>query len=284
MKNARLRKAGGNVFYVFVVIFFLLFTIGPIAWSFIMSITPTSELSASDTILPQHPTMKNYEELLSPDDQQGTIFMKGLMNSLVAAALSILLGIPLSILSAYPLARMRFKGRQIVKYGLLVTMVIPALATVIPIFRIFSIFKLIDNFFALAVVYVSSFLPLSVWLLTSFFETIPKEIEEAAEIDGCGKFAVLVRIVVRISYPAIFAATLIVFLTTWNQFLIPLILSPTYATKPIAIVISEFVTKASVNYGLMNAGGIIAIIPPALIAVVFRRFLVKGITAGATKG
>jgi multiple sugar transport system permease protein len=284
MKNARLRKAGGNVFYVFVVIFFLLFTIGPIAWSFIMSITPTSELSASDTILPQNPTMKNYEELLSPDDQQGTIFMKGLMNSLVAAALSILLGIPLSILSAYPLARMRFKGRQIVKYGLLVTMVIPALATVIPIFRIFSIFKLIDNFFALAVVYVSSFLPLSVWLLTSFFETIPKEIEEAAEIDGCGKFAVLVRIVVRISYPAIFAATLIVFLTTWNQFLIPLILSPTYATKPIAIVISEFVTKASVNYGLMNAGGIIAIIPPALIAVVFRRFLVKGITAGATKG
>ena len=103
-------------------------------------------------------------------------------------------------------------------------------------------------------------------------------------MDGCGRFGVLLKIIIPVSYPVIFAATLIVFLTTWNHYLIPLILAPSYATKPIAVVVSEFVTKTSINYGLMNAGGILAVIPPAILAVVFRKFLVKGMVSGATKG
>jgi len=270
--------------YILFVILFLLFTLGPIAWSFSLSITPASDLSPESPILPENPTGENFKELLSSKNQQGGIFLKGLRNSLIAGLLSILIGIPIAILTAYPLARMKFKGRQLVKNLLLITMVIPVFATIIPLFRIFTLFNLIDNMVGLVIIYVTSFLPLSVWLITSYFETLPRELEEAAIVDGCGRFMVLLKIIIPVSYPVIFAATLIVFLTTWNQYLIPLILAPSYATKPIAVVVSEFVTKTSINYGLMNAGGILAVIPPAILAVVFRKFLVKGMVSGATKG
>lgn len=283
MRNKK-KSVWSIILYILFVLMFLFFTLGPIAWSFSLSITPASDLSPDSPIFPENPTWVNFKELLSSENQQGGIFLKGLRNSLVAGMLSIFIGIPIAILTAYPLARMKFKGRQLVKNLLLITMIIPVFATIIPLFRIFALFNLIDNMVGLVIIYVTSFLPLSVWLITSYFETLPRELEEAAIVDGCGRFMVLLKIIIPVSYPVIFAATLIVFLTTWNQYLIPLILAPSYATKPIAVVVSEFVTKTSINYGLMNAGGILAVIPPAILAVIFRKFLVKGMVSGATKG
>ena len=207
-----------------------------------------------------------------------------MLNSLKAAIVSLLLGIPMSILCAYPMSRLRFKGSAAFRNVLLFTMAIPVFATIIPLYRMYANMNLLDNLVALIMVYITSFLPLSVWLLISYFDTLPKELEEAAYVDGCTKFRTMLSIIMPVSYPIIFADTLIVFLTTWNQFQIPLILAPSKATKPIAVVVSEFVTKSSVDYGLMNAGGILAIIPPAIIAIVFRKFLMKGIVGGATKG
>ena len=167
---------------------------------------------------------------------------------------------------------------------LLFTMAIPVFATIIPIYRIFATTNLLDNLLALVMVYTTSFLPVTVWLLISYFDTLPKELEESAYVDGCGQIKALVRVILPVSYPVVFAAMLIVFLTTWNQFQIPLILASSNHTKPIAVVISEFVTKTSVEYGLMNAGGMLAIIPPVVVAVVFQKFLVNGMVGGATKG
>ena len=133
-------------------------------------------------------------------------------------------------------------------------------------------------------VYISAFMPLTVWLLCSHFESLPIDLEEAAKLDGCRPMQILLHILLPISYPVLFAGALIMFISTWNQFLIPLILSPTNSTKPIAVIISEFVTKNPVNYGLMNAGGLLAVIPPVIIAIIFRRFLISGLTAGAIKG
>lgn len=271
--------------YGLAVFAFAVFALGPILWSFVMSITPQTELVGNTTrLLPVNPTFDNYRKLLAHADQQGELFRNGMFNSLKAAVVSLILGIPMSVLCAYPMSRLKFKGSVAIRNILLFTMAIPVFATIIPLYRMYANLDLLDNLVALILVYITSFLPLSVWLLISYFDTLPRELEEAAYVDGCSHFKTMLAIIMPVSYPIVFADTLIVFLTTWNQFQIPLILAPSNMTKPIAVVVSEFVTKSSVDYGLMNAGGILAIIPPAVIAIIFRKFLMRGIVGGATKG
>lgn len=282
-------KKGKNIhsgiLYSAAVLVFVVFTLGPILWSFIMSITPQTELVENTTrILPVHPTLDYYQELLSFGNQQGKLLVSGMFNSLKATFLSIVLGIPLSILCAYPMSRLKFRGSVGIRNTLLFTMAIPIFATIIPLYRLYADMDLLDNMMALVLVYITSFLPLSVWLLMSYFDTLPRELEEAAYVDGCSRFRTMMLVILPVSCPVIFADVLIICLTIWNQFQIPLILAPSKVTKPIAVVVSEFVTKGSVEYGLMSAGGILAIIPPVVIAVIFRKFLTNGIVGGATKG
>ncbi len=279
------KKTQFLILYSFCVALFLIFALGPILWSFIMSITPQVEVESNTTnLLPESADFSNYRKLLSGESQQGELFVKGMGNSLLVAVLSLLVGIPVAILGAYSISRLRFRGAIPVRNVLLFTMAIPVFATIIPLYKIFVSFHLMDSFLGLVLVYVTSFLPLTVWLLMGYFSTIPKELEEAAYVDGCSPFNTMIFIILPVSYPIIFAASLIVFLTTWNQFQIPLVLAPSHATKPIAVVVSEFVTKNTMDYGLMNAGGIIALFPPALIAIIFRKFLISGMVGGSTKG
>lgn len=148
----------------------------------------------------------------------------------------------------------------------------------------FAAGKLLDNIFWLSMVYISSYLPMATWLISSYFATIPKELEEAALIDGCGKAASFFRIILPTSYPIILSVVLIMFLNTWSQFQIPLILASSMETKPMAIVVSEFMTKDSIQYGLIAAAGMIALAPPAVTALIFRKYLIAGMMKGAVKG
>ena len=125
---------------------------------------------------------------------------------------------------------------------------------------------------------------MTTWLMSNYFATIPKELEEAAQIDGCGRLSSFLRIILPTSYPIILSAALIMFLNTWSQFQIPLILASSLETKPVAIVVSEFMTKDSVQYGLTAAAGMIAVLPPAITALIFRKFLISGMMGGAVKG
>ena len=179
---------------------------------------------------------------------------------------------------------MEFKGRMLIRDLLLVTMVIPVMATIIPLYRMFAQGEMLDNLFWLSLVYVSSYLPMAVWLMTNYFATIPREMEEAAFIDGCGRVGSFFRLILPLSRPIILSVALIMFLSTWSQFQIPLILASSMETKPMAIVISEFVTKDSVQYGLVAAAGMLALAPPALAAFIFRKYLVTGMTNGSVKG
>ncbi len=243
-----------------------------------------SGMEKSTNLLPKVTTFDNYRELLTEGTQKGSVLMMGIKNALKAVGATLLLGIPISMMSAYALSRMEFRGRRLIKNLLLITMVIPVMATIIPLFRLFVARHWLDNVFWLSMVYVSSYLPLVTWLMSNYFATIPKELEEAALIDGCGRIASFLRIIVPTSYPIILSAALIMFLNTWSQFQIPLILASSLETKPVAIVVSEFMTKDSVQYGLTAAAGMIAVIPPAVTALVFRRFLISGMMGGAVKG
>ena len=215
------RKGG----YILALVLFLIFTVGPFIWTFILSVTPDYSMFSPDSnLLPDKIIWDNYRELFS-GGQRGARFFTGMFNSLRAAAITLVIGIPVALMSAYALGRMQFRGRKAIKNILLITMVIPVMATIIPLYRMFADARLLDNIFWLSVVYVSSYLPLAVWLLSNYFATIPKELEEAALIDGCGRTATFFRIMLPLSAPIILSISLIMFLNTWSQFQIPLILA-----------------------------------------------------------
>lgn len=273
------KKAG---FFVMTILF-LLFTIGPFIWTFIIAITPQAALFLpTSDFLPEHITWSNFQNLFSGSRRSITYF-NGLKNSIEAVVLTISIGVPIAMMSAYALSRMEFRGRKIIKNALLITMVIPVMATIIPLYKMFAAGKMLDNMFWLCVVYVSSYLPMATWMISNYFATIPKELEEAALIDGCGLCNAFFKIILPLSYPIVLSVSLIMFLNTWSQFQIPLILASSMETKPMAIVVSEFVTKDSVDYGLIAAAGIIALIPPAFCAIIFRKYLISGMIKGSVK-
>ena len=273
-----------NLLYYISVIFFVKIVLGPIIWAIIVSFTPEYEMfKNTSTFLPKELTIDNYVKLFTASDRQSKMFFVGIMNSIKTAFITIFLCLPCSILCAYAISKMKFKGRKVVKTIILISMAIPAFTTIIPLYRMFSLMSLLDNLFSLSLIYVTSFLPINTWMISNYFDTIPSDIEEAAYIEGCNEIDVLFRIMLPISAPIIMSAFLLVFLMSWGQFQIPLILASSAATKPISIVASEFVSKDSIQYGITTAAGLLAIFPPALLAIIFRKFLVRGMTGGATK-
>ncbi len=277
-------RIGKKLGYGAALFIFLLLTLGPFLWTFVLSVTPEyAMMEKRSSLLPEVVTYDNYRQLLTEGMQKGTLLITGMKNALKAVSVSLFFGIPIAMMSAYALSRMEFKGRKLIRNMLLITMIIPVMATIIPLFRLFVAREWLDDVFWLSMVYVSSYLPMVTWLISNYFSTIPKELEEAALIDGCGRMASFLRIIIPASYPIILSAALIMFLNTWSQFQIPLILASSLETKPVAIVVSEFMTKDSVQYGLTAAAGIIAVIPPAVTALIFRRFLISGMMRGSVK-
>lgn len=270
--------------FIVATIIFLIFTVGPFVWTFIMAITPKAEMfSSSVSLLPEHITWSNFQNLFS-GGRRSVAYFTGLKNSLRAVVVTICIGMPVALVSAYTLSRMEFAGRKAIKNALLITMVIPVMATIIPLYKMFSAGHMLDNIFWLSMVYVSSYLPMATWMIMNYFSTIPKELEEAAKMDGCNGGKAFLKIILPMSYPIILSVSLIMFLNTWSQFQIPLILASSMDTKPMAIVVSEFVTKDSVEYGLIAAAGIVSLIPPAVTAIVFRKYLISGMVGGSVKG
>lgn len=174
------KKAG----YIVATIFFLVFTLGPFVWTFVMAITPKAEMFSNVVrLLPSHITWSNFQNLFS-GGRRSVAYFTGLKNSLRAVIVTICIGMPIALVSAYTLSRIEFPGRKIIKNALLITMVIPVMATIIPLYKMFSAGHMLDNTFWLSMVYVSSYLPMATWMIINYFSTIPKELEEAAHIDG----------------------------------------------------------------------------------------------------
>ncbi|MHB8089943.1 MAG: carbohydrate ABC transporter permease [Anaerolineaceae bacterium] len=272
-----------SLLFIIVVVFILIWSVGPILWSVVISITSQKELYADDTILPKMPTLTNYFTLMDSSSRYGQSFVRGMKNSITSSLISIVIIIPISVLSAYAFSRLKFKGEGIIRMGLLITFVVPVFATIIALYQMLGAWGLLNSQVGLIAIYASAFFPLIVWIMINYFSSLPRELEEAAWIDGCSRFQSFYKIILPLSYPVLFTGALIIFLSTWNQFLIPLIMAPSPTTKPLTVVITEFVTKNSQNFGLISAGGLLALIPPALIAIVFRKYIASGLVAGATK-
>ncbi|MGL5656823.1 MAG: carbohydrate ABC transporter permease [Fusobacteriaceae bacterium] len=280
-----MKKIKFDFLYTISVFLFLVFTLVPILWCFIISISPESTLFSDEvTYLPSVISLENYKKLLNPNLREGASFFNAISNSIKTASITIFLGIPISIFSGYAFSRLKFRGKELFEKLVLVTIIVPLFTTIIPLYTIFSDYEILDNTFWLSLIYVSSFLPVITWITSNYFNTFPEEIEEMALIEGCGNIEVFFYIILPNTYPIILTSILMIFLMSWNQYQIPLILASSRETKPLSILIAEFSSKDMIQYGQMAAAGILALLPPSILAIIFRKYLVGGLTKGATKG
>ena len=270
-----------NFFYYIILGMITLLCIMPIAWGIVLSITPEFEMfGAGEGLFLSEITLENYQRLLTSGNSDSALFQQAMLNSVKLAVYTITIAVPLCILSAYTLTKFEFRGRDFIKNSLIFTMAIPVFMTITPLYKIFASFKLLNNLFWISIVYVTSFLPLGTWLLSIHFENIPNEIEEAGFMDGASHLQVFFHIILPLSRTMIFSLFLIFFIMAWNQFQVPLILASTQLSKPLSIAVSEFVSKDSVRYGITAAAGILAILPPVLLAVLFKKYIILGISGG----
>lgn len=271
--------------YYITVLLFLIFSLGPIIWSIIISITPESEMfNNSINILPTNLYFGNYIKILQEGTSANQAVFGGIKNSLKISLLTISMGLPISVISGYAFSRYKFKRKNFILRSILLTIVIPVFSTIIPIYSFFSKYGLLDSLFWTSVIYVSAFLPINTWIVMIYFNSLPKELWEAAKVDGCNEFQTFYKIILPISYPIMITSALMLFLMSWNQFQLPLILISSQKNKVITTVLSEFVSRDAISYGLISVSGLFAIIPPALMAIMFRKFLISGLTSGAVKG
>ncbi|MBA8879215.1 multiple sugar transport system permease protein [Phyllobacterium myrsinacearum] len=267
----------------------LIWSLGPIYWTIASSVTPTDDFSVRPIhFFPQHFTLDHYSRLLGIDIARiGGVevfkqFRAALVNSIVTSIAATFLCVAVSALGAYAFTRLQFPGRKALFIAVVATLAIPAYAVLIPLYQIMIKLHLVDTYVGVALIYVSAFLPLSLWLLRSVFEALPIALEEAAQLDGAGRLYIFFNIVLPLAGPGLTAAAILTFLGAWGQYLVPLIFSP-QATKPLTVLIPEFVTKNFIDYGLITASGSIAIIIPALVVIFLNRYLVSGLLAGSVK-
>lgn len=265
-----------------------LFIFSPILWLFTASLSTQVELfTVPPHWIPLHPTFQNYLDILFPGQAASSVprtFAVALLNSIKIASAVTVICILLGGLAAYALVRIRFKFSHTIQIGILGMRMIPEIALVIPLFIIASSLDLINKPIVLVVTYMSFALPYAIWMMASFFQTVPIELEEAARLDGCSRLGILFRIVMPISVPGIISTTMFVFLVAWDEFFYALIFTSTLAAKTAPVAIAEFIGRYTVNINGMMAGGILAALPPVILALIFQRYIVSGMTAGAVKG
>jgi len=267
------------------VLFFIFF---PILWLFSASLSTQVELFAIPMHwIPQHPTLQNYLDIIFPSLATSSVprtFAVAIMNSIKIASAVTAISIGIGSLAAYALVRIPFRFNRTIQLGIIATRMIPEVSLILPLFIIASSLQLINKPIVLIVTYMSFALPYAIWMMAAFFQTVPIELEDAARIDGCTRLGILFRVVMPISVPGLVSTAMFTFLLAWDEFFYALIFTSTLAAKTAPVAIAEFVGRYAVNINGMMAGGIIAALPPVILALIFQRYIVSGLTAGAVKG
>lgn len=292
MTRQNLSRLAGKIGLGVAVLVLLFWSLGPIYWALVTSLsTPADLVSRDPHFWPPNVTLEHYAKLFgatstSQGNETQSIWPQvsaAFLNSLITSIASTVVTVALAAFAGYAFVRLRFPGRDILFVLVVATLAIPAYTVMIPLYRLMIALGLIDTYLGVTLIYVSAFLPLALWLMRSVYQSLPLSLEEAAWLDGAGRTYTLIRIVLPLAAPGLIAASILTFLSAWGQFMVPLVFSPTLATKPLTVLIPEFVTRNYVDYGLMNAAGILAIIPPVLVVLFLNRYLVSGLMAGAGK-
>jgi ABC-type glycerol-3-phosphate transport system permease component len=278
----RVRQASLNGFGVIIA----LVTLFPLFWMLSTAFKPSHEIySLTPSLVPSHPTLGNFREVISGQVSGiGSVWLF-FRNSLGVTLASVLVASLISLLASVAVARFRFRLRATFLVMLLIVQMIPAQALIIPLFLDFKRLNLLQNLIGLVIVYAAQALPVSIWMLRNFVATIPKELEEAAAIDGAGGFTIFWRILFPLVAPGLVATSIFAFITAYNEFIVALtFLGQAESDYTLPIYVTYFFGRGGAQWGPIMAASTMYTIPVVIFFLIVRRRLVGGLVAGAVKG
>ncbi|MDQ1548118.1 MAG: multiple sugar transport system permease protein [Actinomycetota bacterium] len=277
-KRKRARRDAWVIACYVVIAIFLVWVLVPVITVAVNSFKVPSAIFTSTPQLSFTPTLENYAKVFGELN-----FAQYLVNSVLVAfgstALSLIFGVPF----AYALARLPIRGREWWARIILFSRMVPAVALVVPMFVLFNQLHLTGTYWALILAHTTFNLPIVIWMMRSFFEELPPELEEAALVDGAGRFGAFWRVAVPLASPGMAATAVLCIIFSWNEFLFALVLS-NQDTETVPVGVSSFIGSVSIDWGGSSAAAIVAIIPIFILGFAAQRFLVRGLTFGGVKG
>src|SRR5437899_1748973 len=250
----------------------------PVAWQLLTSITPSEELQQGARLWPSHPTLASYAVVFTQSP-----LPRALVNSIGIALTTTLLGTVLGTLGAYALARLAVPGRRALVLGILMTTALPAIATVGPLYLTMRALGLRDTWGAVIIAHTSIALPLMLWLMARFLRALPRELEDAAFVDGAGRLQALRHVVVPAAAPGIASAAVVTFLLSWNEFLFAYTFTATEASRTAPVALALFPGVFEIPWADVAAASVLTSAPPLLVVVLLQRALVRGLLAGGVR-
>lgn len=259
---------------------YVLFALFPLYWLLKVALTPNELLySEGIRLWPSHASLEHFRFVLAHSE-----FPLFFRNSLIVSTSTAVLATLVSAACGYSLSRFAFRGKSVLVALMLITQMFPLVMLVAPMFRLLTPLGLTNSLTGLVIVYTAFNAPFATFLMQSFFDAIPRELEEAAMIDGATRFGAFWRIILPLTLPGIAATSGFVFTAAWSELLFALMLNSSARASTFPVGLLSFVSKFSVDFGQMMAAGVLALIPACLFFLLIQRYLVRGLTAGAVKG
>lgn len=256
----------------------VLFAIGPYAWMVLTSFKTETDIAAWPVrYLPTQWTLEHYRMLLAR-----TSFAGNLLNSLIIALGACALGLAVAIPAAFAFSRFRFPGRRILMTQFLVINMFPIVLIIIPLFVLMRQIGLLDTYIGIMLGHSTFAIPFSVWMLTSYLNAIPRELDEAARIDGASLLETLRLVILPVAMPGVVTTGIYIFITSWNEYLFAMMLSGQHV-RTVTVALQLFIGEFTVQWGLLTAGGAVIAIPVTILFLFVQRRLVGGLTSGAVK-
>ena len=251
----------------------------PFFWMFSVSIKPSNEPFAIPVRMwPKSPTFENYQNAFYPE------FRRYFLNSIIVSVLTMILSISIGLLAAYSFGRFKFRGSRLILILIILAQMFPVATMIIPLYKIMNSLNLINTYPALVLAYLTLTLPVSIWMLRGFIQSIPPDLEEAAMVDGCTRLQAFWRLVVPLARPGIAATAVWIAVVTWQEFLFALAFTTTRDMRTIPVGMADFQGQYGIRYGELMASSVMVSMPIIVLFFFLQRYFVAGLTAGATKG
>ena len=285
-KNMKKKKNNNNSWFyaqkslVYSIIFIYLFiTLVPLFWVISTSFKPNNEaISFPPELFPENPTIQNYIFVLTDPD-----LARSIINSLIVSIGSTLLSVGVSALAGYAFARFNFRAKNVIMSIIMGLFMIPVVINIIPLYIMMTNLSLLHNLISLIFTFQILIIPLNIFLLKNYFETIPKELEEAALIDGCSRLGVLRRVTLPLALPGFAISAVLAFRFSWNEFVLPIVLANRPDSMVFQVALYQFVSLYRIEWGYLTAGINLALIPVVVLMLIFQKQMVRGLTLGAIK-
>lgn len=271
----RRRQLIGNLIYalaLFAVVFFML---TPFLWMVLNAFKTPLQIIRLPPELIFEPTMRNFQNVFGAQN-----FMRYIINSLIIGAGSTLIGLLIGLPAAYSIARFRQNRLALV---ILMARMVPGITFLVPLFIVFRTLGMIDTYTSLILTHMLVGLPFIVWVMVPFFESIPRELTEAAVVDGASALRAFVTVVLPLSGPGIVTASILSFVFSWNNFMFSIVLASS-RTRTVPVAIYNFISYAQIDWGGLMAAAVVITLPVLVLAIVTQRYVIRGLTAGAIKG